>query len=71
MKCFYSLNFPQNFRVTSCVPGQLVAAKFEPEDPVYYRAKVLGENEGGALDLYFVDYGDNSFVDMSQVFKLR
>lgn len=60
-----------NFVLTDVVPGQLVAAKYEPDDPVYYRAKVLGENEKGQVDLYFVDFGDNTFADRSQVFKLR
>ena len=56
--------------MTDVVPGSLVAAKFEPDDPIYYRAKILREIDGN-LDLYFVDYGDNGFVNISSVFKLR
>jgi len=59
-----------NYKVTDVVPGSLVAAKFEPDDPIYYRAKILREIDGN-LDLYFVDYGDNGFVNISSVFKLR
>lgn len=60
-----------NFKVTQTIPGQLVAARFEPDDATYYRAKVLGESETGLLDLYFVDFGDNAFIDRDEVFKLR
>ncbi|XP_012945877.1 tudor and KH domain-containing protein [Aplysia californica] len=66
------------FAVTSVTPGQLVAAQYEPDDPTFYRARVLGEVVGesvgesvGLLDLYFVDYGDNCLAPPSRVFQLR
>ncbi|KAK3782257.1 hypothetical protein RRG08_008178 [Elysia crispata] len=61
----------QNYRVTDVVEGQMVAARFEEEDSVYYRAKVLGEMPDGKIDLYFVDFGDNTYADRRDIFRLR
>ncbi|GFO31654.1 tudor and kh domain-containing protein-like [Plakobranchus ocellatus] len=61
----------QNYRVTDVVPGELVAARFEEGDSVYYRAKVLGETADGKIDLYFVDFGDNTFANKQDIYKLR
>ncbi|RUS69090.1 hypothetical protein EGW08_023148 [Elysia chlorotica] len=61
----------QNYRVTEVVQGQMVAARFDETDSVFYRAKVLGETKDGKVDLYFVDFGDNVFADKQDIFRLR
>ncbi|XP_059141183.1 tudor and KH domain-containing protein-like [Physella acuta] len=61
-----------NYSMKEVIPGELVASQFEDDsDQTYYRAKVLGETEDGKLDLYFIDFGDNAFVDKKDVYKLR
>ncbi|GFR62170.1 tudor and KH domain-containing protein [Elysia marginata] len=61
----------ENYRLADVVEGQMVAACFEEGDSVYYRAKVLGETPDGKVDLYFVDFGDNTYADKGDLFKLR
>ncbi|KAI8785978.1 tudor and KH domain-containing protein [Biomphalaria glabrata] len=60
-----------NYCVTQIIPGDLVAAQFEEDDLTYYRAKVLGETADGQVDLYFIDFGDNTYAFKENIFKLR
>ena len=62
---------PQNYRVTDIVEGQMVAARYEEGDSMFYRAKVLGEMPDGKVDLYFVDFGDNTYAEKQEIFRLR
>lgn len=56
--------------------GQIVAAEFNA-DGKWYRAEVVAilpnEYKSGeiVLDLYFVDYGDNQYIQPSEVYELR
>lgn len=61
----------QNYRLTDVVQGEMVAARFEEGDSIYYRAKILGEVPDNKVDLYFVDFGDSSYANKEDVFKLR
>ncbi|CAL1539566.1 unnamed protein product [Lymnaea stagnalis] len=62
----------QNYTVTDIIPGELVAAPFdEGTDTTYYRAKILCETADGKVDLYFIDFGDNTFAEKEDIFKLR
>ncbi|BFZ14053.1 hypothetical protein BsWGS_17092 [Bradybaena similaris] len=60
-----------NFSVKEVKPGELVAARFEDDDKIYYRAKILRETPDGKVDLYFVDFGDNAYADKESIFRLR
>ena len=44
--------------------GDIIAAPFE-NDNTWYRAKVM-EIKGTELDLFYVDYGDSCFLDVSE-----
>ncbi|KAL1377000.1 hypothetical protein pipiens_004255 [Culex pipiens pipiens] len=56
--------------------GQIVAAEFNA-DGKWYRAEVVAilpnEYKSGeiVLDLYFVDYGDNQYIQPAEVYELR
>ncbi|XP_034945745.1 tudor and KH domain-containing protein homolog [Chelonus insularis] len=50
--------------------GQMVAAKFS-FDNCWYRAEVITLMENGLYEVYFVDYGDNEFVDENNILELR
>ncbi|KAH9518872.1 hypothetical protein Btru_008505 [Bulinus truncatus] len=61
----------QSYNVKEIIPGDFVAAKFDETDLTYYRAKILGETADGQVDLYFIDFGDNTLAPKENIFKLR
>ena len=54
--------------VSSVSAGQVLCAKYS-QDERWYRAKVIGM-QGGAIQVHFVDYGDEETVALSNVRRL-
>lgn len=65
----YTSELSKDYIIGDPVVGQLVAAPFE-NDPSWYRAKVMSV-EGDTVDLYYVDYGDSSYLPCDKIRRLR
>ncbi|XP_033725770.1 tudor and KH domain-containing protein-like [Pecten maximus] len=69
MSGLYNTDHYKNMSDNQYCVGDFVAALYE-RDNSWYRAQVMGV-DGRQLDLYFLDYGDSGYADVSDVRLLR
>lgn len=65
----YTSEMSKDYIIDKPIIGDIVAAPFE-NDPLWYRAKVMGV-EGDTVDLFYVDYGDSSYLPCNKIRRLR
>ena len=59
----------QSAPVEAVKVGEVVAAPLEG-DSSWYRAQVMGVRDT-ELDLFYIDYGDSTFMDIARVRQIR